>query len=112
VADLKGIYSREFACPHRDPGVGRKIAERLVVELRDRISKTEGTTLSAGASTLNGSGIRSEALLDLHPGVQPRGGRESDQGAVQESLDAESSVEALIKAALRHAAGDHRMTAG
>ena len=87
------------------PGVGRKIAERLVVELRDRISKTDVTTLSAGASTLNGSRIRSEALLALTSlGYNRAAAEKAIRGAVQESLDAESSVESLIKAALRHAA--------
>jgi Holliday junction DNA helicase RuvA len=107
VADLKGhILSGNSLALTAIPGVGRKIAERLVVELRDRISKTEGTTLSAGASTLNGSGIRSEALLALTSlGYNRAAAEKAIRGAVQESLDAESSVEALIKAALRHAAG-------
>jgi Holliday junction DNA helicase RuvA len=107
VADLKGhILSGNSLALTAIPGVGRKIAERLVVELRDRISKTDGTTLSAGASTLNGSRIRSEALLALTSlGYNRAAAEKAIRGAVQESLDAESSVEALIKAALRHAAG-------
>ena len=107
VADLKAhILSGNSLALTAIPGVGRKIAERLVVELRDRISKTDGTTLSAGASTLNGSRIRSEALLALTSlGYNRAAAEKAIRGAVQESLDAESSVEALIKAALRHAAG-------
>jgi Holliday junction DNA helicase RuvA len=106
VADLKGhILSGNSLALTAIPGVGRKIAERLVVELRDRISKLDGTTLSAGASTVNGSRIRSEALLALTSlGYNRAAAEKAIRGAVQESLDAESSVETLIKAALRHAA--------
>jgi Holliday junction DNA helicase RuvA len=106
VADLKGhILSGNSLALTAIPGVGRKIAERLVVELRDRISKIDGTTLSAGASSLNGSRIRSEALLALTSlGYNRAAAEKAIRGAVQESLDAESSVETLIKAALRHAA--------
>jgi Holliday junction DNA helicase RuvA len=106
VADLKGhILSGNSLALTAIPGVGRKIAERLVVELRDRISKIDGTTLSAGASSLNGSRIRSEALLALTSlGYNRAAAEKAIRGAVQESLEAESSVETLIKAALRHAA--------
>jgi Holliday junction DNA helicase RuvA len=106
VAELKGhILSGNSTALTAIPGVGRKIAERLVVELRDRIAKTDGTTLAAGASTPNGSRIRSEALLALTSlGYNRAAAEKAIRGAVQESLDAESSVEALIKAALRHAA--------
>ena len=107
AADLKNhILSGNSTALTAIPGVGRKIAERLVVELRDRISKTDGMTLSAGASTLNGTRIRAEALLALTSlGYNRAAAEKAIRGAVQESLDAESSVEGLIKAALRHAAG-------
>jgi Holliday junction DNA helicase RuvA len=107
VAALKGhILSGNSMALTAIPGVGRKIAERLVVELRDRIAKSDGATLSAGASTPNGSRVRAEALLALTSlGYNRPAAEKAIRGAVQESPDAESSVEALVKAALRHAAG-------
>lgn len=107
VADLKGhILSGNSTALTAIPGVGRKIAERLVVELRDRIAKGDAPSLSAGASTLNGSRIRSEALLALTSlGYNRAAAEKAIRGAVQESPEAEDSVESLIKAALRHAAG-------
>jgi Holliday junction DNA helicase RuvA len=106
VADLKShILSGNSGALTAIPGVGRKIAERLVVELRDRIAKTDGPSAAGGTSAMNGSRIRSEALLALTSlGYNRAAAEKAIRGAMQESLDAESSVEALIKAALRHAA--------
>jgi Holliday junction DNA helicase RuvA len=106
VSDLKShILSGNSGALTAIPGVGRKIAERLVVELRDRISKLDGTSLSTGASATSGSRIRSEALLALTSlGYNRAAAEKAIRGAVQESAEAENSVESLIKAALRHAA--------
>lgn len=87
------------------PGVGRKTADRLVVELRDRLSRAEGTGVGAAAFAGDGAQVRNEALLALTSlGYNRAAAEKAIRGAVQESRDAEASVEALIKAALRHAA--------
>jgi Holliday junction DNA helicase RuvA len=106
VADLKShILSGNSGALTAIPGVGRKIAERLVVELRDRISKSAGTSFPEGTSAMNGSRVRSEALLALTSlGYNRAAAEKAIRGAVQESVEAEHSVESLIKAALRHAA--------
>ena len=106
VADLKShILSGNSGALTAIPGVGRKIAERLVVELRDRISKTDGIAVTAGGAPPAGSQVRSEALLALTSlGYNRLAAEKAIRGAVQESADAEASVESLIKAALRHAA--------
>jgi len=86
------------------PGVGRKTAERLVVELRDRIARTDGGAVTA-AFAGEGAGVRNEALLALTSlGYNRAAAEKAIRGAIQETPDAGSSVEALIKAALRHAA--------
>jgi holliday junction DNA helicase RuvA len=106
AAELKShIASGNAGALTAIPGVGRKIAERLVVELRDRIGKLEpSSTLLAGASGEQ-SRIRSEALLALTALGFPRAAAEKAlRAAFMESRDAESSVESLIKASLRHAA--------
>ena len=46
------------------PGVGRKTAERLIVELRDKIGRLDSVSPAAG-STETGQGIRAEALMAL-----------------------------------------------
>jgi len=86
------------------PGVGRKTAERLVVELRDRIARTDGGAATAPFAG-EGAGVRNEALLALTSlGYNRAAAEKAIRGAIQETPDAGSSVEALIKAALRHAA--------
>ena len=86
------------------PGVGRKTAERLVVELRDRIGRTDGGAVSA-AFAGEGAGVRNEALLALTSlGYHRAAAEKALRGAIEETPDAGASVEALIKAALRHAA--------
>ena len=87
------------------PGVGRKTAERLVVELRDRIARADGAASGGAAFAGEGAGVLGEALLALTSlGYNRAAAEKAIRGAIQESHDAEASVEALIKAALRHAA--------
>ena len=86
------------------PGVGRKTADRLVVELRDRIARTESDATGVPAFAGEGAGVRNEALLALTSlGYNRAAAEKAIRGALQESPDAGESVEALLKAALRHA---------
>jgi Holliday junction DNA helicase RuvA len=106
TADLKShILSGNSGALTSIPGVGRKIAERLVVELRDKISRLDGASAPAGGSSSpEGSRIRTEALLALTSlGYNRPAAEKAIRGALQESPDAESTVESLIRAALRHA---------
>jgi len=106
TADLKShILTGNSGALTSIPGVGRKIAERLVVELRDKISRLDGASVPPGGSgSPEGSRIRAEALLALTSlGYSRPAAEKAIRGAVQESPGAESSVESLIRAALRHA---------
>ena len=85
------------------PNVGKKTAERLVVELRDKIAKTD----SFGESVLppgdKREGARSEALLALTSlGYNRQAAEKGIRTALQETDGANISVEELIKKALRH----------
>jgi Holliday junction DNA helicase RuvA len=86
------------------PGVGRKLAERLVVELRDKMSKVE---LGAGSSlpvSDQEAHVRSEALLALTSlGYNRATAEKALRAALQETDGRDISIELLIKAALRHA---------
>jgi holliday junction DNA helicase RuvA len=105
VSDLKAhILSGNTIALTAIPGVGKKIAERLVVELRDRIARSGGASLAGAAEGMNGSRVRAEALLALTSlGYNRPAAEKAIRGAIQESAGAEDSVESLIKAALRHA---------
>lgn len=106
VADLRNyIAAGNYGALTTIPGVGRKIAERLVVELREKI-----TRLDAGAEVLTGLGdtqarVRVEALAALTAlGYSRPLAEKALRAALQAGDGAGSSVEGLLKSALRHAA--------
>lgn len=82
------------------PGVGRKTAERLVVELREKVARLPAAGLPPGSS--GEASVRQEALLALTSLGYPRPAAEKAvRSALQAAPEAEESLEALIKAALR-----------
>lgn len=88
----------------RIPGIGKKIAERLVVELREKISKIETTSSLPPASSPTQTSIRSEALLALTSlGFNRVVAEKSLRAAIEEANGKDVSIEQLIKAALKHA---------
>lgn len=86
------------------PGVGRKTAERLVVELKEKLSRLPwGGEQGAPAGM---PAVREEALLALTSLGYPRAAAErAVRSALHSSPAAGDSLEALIKAALRTITG-------
>lgn len=84
------------------PGVGRKLAERLVLELRDKI-QSAGTMGSISADASGPAvAVREETLAALLAlGYNRQGAERAIRGALKENPDAEKNVESLIKASLR-----------
>jgi len=88
------------------PGVGRKIAERLVVELREKIGKAGIQTGTLTSTADPQARVRSEALLALTSlGYNRAVAEKAIRSALQESSDQVLTVETLLKASLRHASG-------
>jgi holliday junction DNA helicase RuvA len=86
------------------PGVGRKLAERLIVELREKLGKLEGPTFTPGATDPE-SRARAEALLALTSlGYNRLLAEKALRSALQELGDLTPNVENLIKVALRQIA--------
>ena len=73
---LGAIAHADHAALQRIPGVGKKTAERVVVELRERCAKLKpsGAARAGGGSTVGGVGVRGCGGPD-QPGVQAQGGR-------------------------------------
>ncbi len=107
VSDLRSyLASGNTAALISIPGVGRKLADRLVVELKEKMGRLDtGGTGTAFPADAQGS-MRSEAMLALTSLGYNRGVAERALRAALEELSGNSpTVEGLIKAALRHAAG-------
>ncbi len=83
----------------RLPGVGRKLAERLILELRDKIGAIDSGAAGYVTQTV---GVRDEALTALVVlGYNRTAAEKAIRAALKSGGDVEESVEALIKGALR-----------
>ena len=84
------------------PGVGPKLAQRIVLELKDKMSKLVPDKVSSGSFIQNviadGSGNKSEAVSALIS----LGYSQTEASAAVSTLDPSDSVEMLIKQALRY----------
>jgi holliday junction DNA helicase RuvA len=104
VADLKShVAGGNTSALTAIPGIGKKIAERLVMELKEKIAKT--TTPAAGTQGNEGQrSIRQEALSALLSlGFQKSAAEKAVRDALVEAPDAAASVEHLVRISLRHA---------
>jgi Holliday junction DNA helicase RuvA len=104
VSDLRQhIIGGNIAALTSIPGIGRKTAERLVVELRDRIGKTESTSGSAAIPGDKNAEIRNEALLALLSlGYNRVAAEKVIRLALNDSGGSDLNVEDLIKKALKY----------
>ncbi len=87
------------------PGVGKKLAQRVIVELREKLAPGAGAPIApAGAGTpgaLQQGGRSADAAAALMSLGFTRGGAQTAvQGALKE-LGVEASVEALVRRALQ-----------
>ena len=104
VPDLKHhIISGNLGALTTIPGVGKKLAERLIVELRDKIGRAEtGALPLAGTDTQ--SLVRSQALQALTSlGYSRPAAEKALLAAIKEKDGNDLTIEALIKASLRYA---------
>jgi len=113
LAILSGLTQEEFMdCVAREdvarltrvPGVGRKTAERLVVEMRDRAVRE--TEIRSAAST---GGERDDAVAEAVSALIALGYRPPEASrAVRAVSSAGMASEDIIRAALRNVSGMER----
>lgn len=84
------------------PGVGKKTAERIVVELRDRVGAIEAAAEPTRAPRDDVSASAESALVNLG---YPRAHAEKAVRRALEALPESPGLESLIKEALRAASG-------
>lgn len=110
LAILSGLPTAELVRALRDgdigslrriPGVGAKTAERIVMELRDKVALLEG----AAGPTPSGSGIEEETVSALVNLGYVRTQAERAVRSALEGLRDRPTLEALVREALRVVAG-------
>ncbi len=85
------------------PGVGRKTAERLIVELRDKVGKSANEQEFVSFSGTADSAMRFEALQALTSlGYNQQIAEKAIRTVLKEAGSSAISLEQLIKLALRH----------
>jgi Holliday junction DNA helicase RuvA len=97
------IASNDAAALTRVPGIGRKTAERLIVELRDTIGRI-GASPGGGVADLGPASVRAEAMLALTAlGYTRAAAERAIRAAIDDDAAAALSVEELVRRSLRHA---------
>lgn len=98
---VKSIRSNDLARLTSIPGVGRKTAERLVVELRDKVGELAmAAGAASGGAPLPAEGLFEDALSALvNLGYQRSAAERALQKAAQEGTEA--SVQKLLRRSLQ-----------
>ena len=97
----RAVAAQDKATVARANGVGPKLAERIVRELKDKVGGVIPGTLTPLAAASGAAGDAVSALLNL--GFRP-GEANAAVGAAEEELGAGAGLDALVRLALRKAA--------
>lgn len=102
---ISAIRTNNLAKLTAIPGVGRKTAERLVIELRDKIGElsTGAAPMFTASDASDGEGVFDDALSALvNLGYQKSAAEKALRQAIQDGI--EPSVQKLLRAALQRLA--------
>lgn len=104
VSDLREhIVKSDISALTTIPGVGRKTAERLVIELRDKISKSESGNPGSAIARDGEETLRQEALMALTSlGYNKLIAEKALRQVLDEAKGVKLSLQDLIKRALRY----------
>jgi Holliday junction DNA helicase RuvA len=101
ASDLKrAIAQADIIRLQTIPGVGRKTAERVILELKDKVSALETTTARQIAVSVDDQLVSDVVSALLNLGYK-RGEAEKAVRAVQAQQDGEATLETLLKGSLR-----------
>ena len=108
---LSGIAADEFVrCIHdndaaalvRLPGIGKKTAERLIVELRDKLGSEEHNESNSATTGLMSSGTATSPISDAVSALIALGYKANDASRIIRSIDTEGlNTEDIIRLALQ-----------
>jgi len=108
---LSGISAEEFArCVHdndaaalvRLPGIGKKTAERLIIELRDKLGTEEQSEPSSAAAGLMPSATATSPISDAVSALISLGYKANDASKIVRSIDTSGlNTEEIIRLSLQ-----------
>lgn len=86
------------------PGVGKKLAQRVLLELKDKVGKTDGLNLpTASNMTVPSGSAENKNLADAMAGLLVLGYAQSEISAVLRNINTDNMTsEEIIKAVLRN----------
>lgn len=87
------------------PGIGRKSASRLVLELRDKVGGLEGPDVVVPAGTVASPNGAPDAVADTREALLQLGYGPSEVAATLAAIDREGDASTLLRRALRALAG-------
>jgi len=99
---VHSVMSHDVESLVRVPGIGKKTAERLIIEMKDRLSDWKGRSVSVGAETTTLDSHQNDAVQDaisalIALGYKPQEASRAISKVAEEGL----SREELIKRALK-----------
>lgn len=100
----KAIYNQDTSLLSQCPGIGKKTAERLVIELKDKVKEGSATTTNSSISTQSNSDLPISQYQDAVSSLMTLGYKLPDADkrvskAIQ-NLGPDASTESIIKHAL------------
>lgn len=96
------VHAGDTAALTRLPGVGKKTAERLVMEMRDRLDKVASGTISSGSAAAAVSTPDADALSALTAlGYKPNDASRMVRGVLQEGMSTEDVIKAALQASAK-----------
>jgi len=103
TAFMRCVMDDDAKALTRLPGVGKKTAERLIIEMRDRFphwEQRDGLALSPGATSSAEGERQQEPLADAEAALVSLGYKPAEAAKMLSGVEAGLSTEAMIKAAL------------
>ena len=90
------VQTGDIAALTRIPGIGKKTAERIVVELRDRAADFSG-----GGAAIAGRGVANDPLAEAAVALQQLGYKPAEIGRMLKEAGPGDSAEDIIRKALK-----------
>lgn len=98
----RALTEADLAALTRVPGIGRKSAERLVLELRDKVAAPSGATPAVDVAPGSGAGAAGDQVLEALTGLGWSAKQaEAALATVTAGPDAPQEVSELLRTALR-----------